>query len=145
MLEGPKKEIIIAIFVGLITGVFFSYVVFYLAKKPIFQSFKKAKPTAVSLSPTASLERKVDHLVIDSPLNEALTLKPKITLSGKTPKGSLLFVISEKSEEVIELSFKETFNMEIELLEGENQINVMAILKDGKEESESFTVVYQKE
>ena len=148
-MEGSsKKEITIAILVGLATGVIFSYGFIILKKKVTLPpSQKKGEPTKVFLSLTKKLEKKISEitqLTVD-PLPESFTSKEEITISGQAPKNSVVLIITEVEEKSIELQDKESFKSVIKLIEGENQIYVASVVNGETTEIFNFTVVYQKE
>lgn len=143
---GSKKEIIIAIIIGLATGAFFSYFIFSPVKKTNTTYPEKAKPTKIYSSPTNYHEHEeVKYLMVETPNNENFTLNQKVNISGKAPKESIIFVIGENNQKVINTKDRETFNTELDLVEGENQIDIISILKNGQEQYQSLVVVYPKE
>lgn len=154
MFAGARKEITIAVIVGILTGIIFSYLLFRLSQKgSIDKSFKEGKvikeekrPTTVT-KPKATIKEKavINQLTIDSPADETFLKKPKVTLTGKAPKESLVFIMTEANPFFVDLKEKENFSTEVDLIEGDNNINIKAILKDGREQDLNLTLIYEKE
>lgn len=147
-MEGsPKKEIIIAILVGLTTGVFFSFAFLRLTNKGILSPTKKAQPTKILISPIPKLEKEIVEITRFKiePRPESIVSKPEIALSGQAPKNSTLFIITETEEKVVMLKDKENFRTVLNLIEGENQIYLTNVLNNETSEFINLTIVYQKE
>jgi hypothetical protein len=150
MANNSKKEIIIAVLVGLVTGLAFSYLLYFLNKKPLISEKKLPAVKVTSTLPfatneTAKPKTGVNHLVIKSPLNGTLVSEAGLTISGEAPKNSTIILFSENEEKVLELNNKENFQIETELTSGENQLTITAILKNNQEENINLTIIYQKE
>ena len=147
MFNSPKKEVIIAIIVGLTTGIFFSYLLFFFRARPQVFKQKKREGVKVLISPSPSPKKEkpkeISHLIIDSPLNESIVSEEKVEVSGKAPKNSLIIIVAETQEKVVKEKDGH-FKSEISLIPGENQINITAIFADGNDENSIMTIIYQE-
>lgn len=149
MANNSKSEIIIAVFVGLTTGLAFSYLLYALNKKPVISKRKQTVEKVTSLSPFTtkkSMDQKavIAHLTILSPIDKSIVSSSKITITGQSPKNSTIILLSENEEKIMEMTSKENFQIETNLVDGENQLNLTAILKNDQEETVNLTVIYQK-
>lgn len=147
MNNSSKREIFIAVIVGLTTGVIFSYLLF--AKKPLslFPKVEKEKLKEISPQPKEvnKIQSEIKKLIIQSPKTETIVNNPQVEITGQAPPSSLLIIMAEKEEKVLEISGDGSFKTAVNLDEGENQLNLVALYKDGQEEITSLTLIYQKE
>lgn len=145
--SSPKKEIIIAILVGLTTGIVFSFAYLRLTQKGLPSPTKKAQPKKILISPTPKLKKETVETVRFKiePKPESIVSKQEVTLSGQAPKNSTVFIITETEEKVVMLKDKENFKIVVNLIEGENQIYLTNVLNNETSEFINLTIVYQKE
>jgi len=139
-----KKEIITAVLIGLTTGIFFSYYFLFFKKQEGKKEGGKASTPPTITPKESDKKEKVRHLSIEFPPGNIIVNKPKIEITGKAPVNSLIFILTEAEEMVVENKNLENFSREINLINGENQINIAALLKNGAEEILSLTIIYQE-
>lgn len=147
MEDNSKKEIIIAVFVGLTAGLVFSYVLSSLRQKPLVRENKKAAQKINNEKPTINLNKNqevVSHLSLNSLTNQSIVATPEVELIGQAPKNSILVLFTENEEKIIDLKDQENFNLKVNLIEGENKLNLTNLLKDNQQESLNLTIIYQK-
>jgi hypothetical protein len=95
----------------------------------------QVSPTPTSVAPDAHA------LTIDSPEDQSITNSDTLTITGKAPKDTLIVVDGNIDESVVSVSSTNTFQAEIGLKEGVNDISVTNLTKD-KPTNKHFTVYY---
>ena len=133
-----KKETSIAIFLGILAGVSIGALVMWQSKQAQQNSSDVLQG---SITPTISVvSQEITPLLITSPENEAISTSSTIALKGSSQVGALLVIQSETSEQV-EKTKKEDFEVEIELIPGENTIRLTSYL-DKTIDSRTLVVYY---
>lgn len=144
---GLKKEMFLAIFLGLLLG---SGAAFALVKLP--KTFLANNPTdsptptleAQNPSPTTTFLEESLTLEILLPENQSLTENEEITISGKT-KGNALVAISTPVDEVVVTAESDgAFSESVTLDGGSNEILIVATA-DGTSAEKRLIVNYSAE
>lgn len=132
-----KKELVWAIITGFGLGLIITWGVWSArrALKPKSPKTEKIEVTPTPTPPSISLS-------IDKPEDESVVDEEKILLSGKTDSQAILAIFTEKGELIIEADEEGKFETEIDLIEGANEITVLAFDEEGNEASQSMTIVY---
>ena len=132
-----RKEVIWAIIGGFGLGLTITWGIWSARKalKPPSSKIEKKEITP-TLTPTPIL------LKIEKPQDESIVNQEKISLTGKTDSRAILAIFTEKGELIIEADEEGRFETEIELIEGANEITVIAFDEEGNEASQSMTLVY---
>lgn len=81
-------------------------------------------------------------LAVISPEDESLQNKDKIPLSGTTEPGSVVAILTENNEYIIEADGTGKFETEIPLVAGTNEITIIATNINGDEATKTINVVY---
>lgn len=138
-----KKEILISILIGFGIGILITFGV-YTSRKAIEKSNQIISPRSENLEnePEASPTISLQSLSIVSPIDESITNEGKIFVSGSTSPDSWVILLSEKGERVIMADKKGSFETEVLLISGENEIEVQSISETGEKTSKIVTVVY---
>jgi hypothetical protein len=122
-----KKDIIIAVFVGFVTGALVAIVAVNLPSfiKNSTQKIAKALPKQEN-TPTASPTPTVDlkTISIDSPKDGDIQKESKIKLSGKGLANSTIFLDTENDSQIAQSSEDGSYKFDITLLEGSNDIAI---------------------
>lgn len=133
-----KKEIFWAIFIGFIVGLLITF--------GIWQANKAIKNNLPQLSqtnePNPTPEANRPTLTILSPPNELLSKEPKTSLKGHYLPEAKIAVVYEKGEKITNCDKDGNFEMEIDLIAGENIIDVYGFSKDGDEVKQTLSVVH---
>ncbi len=138
-----KQEKIVLSFVAVIIGLLFAGIGFY-----IYQTTKAISPdsskkvTDNSLSPTPKPNV---FLSLREPVQESVSTKKVVTVSGKTKSDAVIVVLTESSEEIIKPTSFGDFSTEITLEEGANILIVKAILPNGEDETVQRVINYYAE
>jgi hypothetical protein len=124
-----KKEIIIAILIGLFLGLFITYGV-YQARTSISPDSKKSQN---SLS-TNSLDENgfSGELVLNSPADESITTEDSVTVSGTTLPESFVVVLVGNTETITSSDGSGNFSVSVDLEQGANIITVTVLDENGR-------------
>lgn len=145
MINSSKKEVFLAIFIGLAAGFIFSYLSFI--KKPILKtSFENKKPTQAKSVPSSSpvkKENEVSHLKIEGIENYNIVKNSIIDIKGKAPLDSYLFIFNNDEEKVVEIKSSPDFSAKINLNEGPNEITFLLLKENNEIENQTLTIIYE--
>lgn len=136
-----RKEIFLAIVVGIIVGLGITFGLFSVRER-IFpnttaleiNSSRQQNPT-----PTPSTQR---SLVIQQPENNLLTDQSTIKIVGRALPDSYITVLGQADEYIAIADKDGDFAQDIELELGGNQVTVIAISPDGMQEEIVLSLVY---
>lgn len=143
-----RKEVLAAIIVGFVLGLIITFGIWSASRaltdqKTKLPSDRPLSPTEVpSLSPAPLPSF---SLSIVKPENESIVNSEKITLSGNTQPEAQVVVVWENGETLLQADESGSFDTEVSLVSGLNEITITAIAKDGKEAIKTITVVYSTE
>jgi glucodextranase-like protein len=138
-----RKEIIIAILIGIIFGLVVTYGI-YTANKAISQKPGAGKKGSVLPSPTATPEPLVD-LHISSPEDSLVLEKSNVTISGTTVPEGIVTIITETDEIITQANAEGVFRQEIELIKGANTITISATDLSKVSQPQVINLVYSTE
>jgi len=141
-----KKELIIAILIGVIlgftiTGLFWikkrGKINLPLAEESVQEEVPEEKPTSTPtpIEKTVSLE-------IEEPENEIISQTEKLTIKGKSIPSATIVVVWEEGEDILVANEDGKFETEITLIGGENIIDISAYDDEGNSTSKTITATY---
>jgi hypothetical protein len=137
-----KKEVVLAIIIGFGIGLVATFGI-YNARKAVQEANLIQTPQA------SSEENKINSplsmaqtLSLASPLDQSIVKESKAAVSGTTSPSSWVIILTEKGEKMIQADKKGNFETEVNLISGENEIEVQAIGESGEKASKTLTVVY---
>lgn len=139
-----EKDVILAIIIGIILGNLAAFFLLVLPKyfpKPPSSSQKEEMITEKKTTPPP---QPLEALTVTAPKDETISAEEKITISGKTNPQTLITIVSAVDEVVTEADDQGSFEAEILLEEGANEISVTSY-HDSAEETELLTVYYTEE
>jgi len=137
-----KKEILLSIIIGLCLGLLITFGL-YSAKKAIKIQKEILSPQVESeINRNQQPANTFQTLSLISPLDQSISSEPKTTLSGTSSPLSWVIILTEKGEAVIRADEKGGFETEVQLISGENEIQIKAITDRGEESEKIITVVY---
>jgi len=131
-----RKEIILAIILGIILGGVIIFGINLANRRPaadLAPALSMQSPTPPSPSPT---------LQITSPLNNSVSFQDSLTLTGKTLADAWIALIWEDSQTIIQADETGNWEQEINLVGGENIINITTSNGQDYQESTEITVIY---
>jgi hypothetical protein len=135
-----KKEIIVAIIIGLSVGLIIAFGL-WTANKSLKQVSPKNETSSLQIgqpTPTPLIQ----NLIIDNPTEDFISNQEKITVSGKTISEATVVITYEEGEKILTADSQGLFNTEITLLGGANEIKISAFEPDGNESSVIINGVY---
>ena len=136
-----KKEVILAITIGFIIGLVLTFFV-YRSQLGRNAGSEILSPLANSevLNKTSPVPEK--SLKIISPIDQSISQEGKTTIAGSNSPLSWILIMGEKGEKVVQSDEKGSFETDLLLVSGENEIIITAIKPDGTQISKTLTLVY---
>lgn len=139
-----KKEKLILSFIATFFGLLVAGIAFYL-----FQATKTVPSTVttkiVSIASPIPTRPPSISLTLDRPKDEEVVNNKVMVVSGKTQSNAVIVVITDSSEDVITPSGKGNFSTTVNLDEGQNVLEVIAIAPNGESVTSKKTVTYSQE
>ncbi len=137
-----KKEIVIAILIGLSLGLFITYGV-YQAKTGIDKKADQDQKT-LALTPAPDQEF-AGELILNSPADETIQLETTTSVSGTTLPSSFVVVFVGNDEKITTSDESGNFSVEVELETGANIITIVVLDENGRSISLNRTVIVSDE
>ncbi len=141
-----KKELGVAIFIGILLG--FGISAFLWTKNKGQKKLalnNQTSPTLAQTTPTAiptkTTEKEV-FLNIIQPDNEIVASNENLIIKGETIPNATIVVIWEEGEEISVADKNGEFETNIELIGGENIINISSYDNQGNKATQTLTVTY---
>jgi len=136
-----KKETSIAVGMGIVFGLVFSFLVIVNTQKN--QSVSQKTPTQKTRVVTTEQQTAAKPITISEPNDGAIVSEPSVTIKGKTDKNSFIIIQTQ----VKDMSFttkSEDFEYSVPLTLGENVIHINAYPKGatGKIQEKELHVYY---
>jgi hypothetical protein len=122
-----KKEIIIAILIGLSLGLFITYGI-YQARTGIS---RRSSDTSLITNPADTAEF-AGELVLNSPTDESVQSEKTVSVSGTTLANSFVVIFVGNDETITTSDNSGNFSVEVTLEDGSNFINVYVLDEDGR-------------
>lgn len=145
-----KKELLLAIIIGVSLG--FSLTAFFWARKEGKLPFSlpprvaQTTPAPKEASPSPQLAttptQKALFLEIEQPENEIVVDDELLTIKGKTIAYGTVIIIWEEGEDILVADENGQFSTEINLVGGENEIEISAYDDEGNQVSQVLTITY---
>jgi hypothetical protein len=136
-----RKEVIIAILLGFVVGLFIAYGI-YTANKAV-KDTKITQPISTNNeslpSPTPGLSF---SLTLNEPEDNIVLNSDTATVSGQTEPKTVVAVMGEEGEELILSDEQGLFSTSLELIGGLNQIKVVAVDTNGNKQEKEINVIY---
>lgn len=143
-----RKEITIAIFLGLGIGLLAVFGIF--TARSALTRFELEKQTnngatdTISPSPgvtgTPSLNTPV--MTIAEPMDGTVASENVIAVAGKSVPASQIVISAETKQFIIETDSEGSFRQDVDLVSGENEIRLTAFFQGGERQDERITIVY---
>jgi len=133
-----RKEVMIAIAVGLILGIIFTFGV-YTANQAVKE--KKTATTAKVIQNTPA-PSPATGLIIDEPENNLVVNQTPLKIAGRTAPKATLVIYSEDNETFTQADEQGLFSANLVLTAGSNRIIVKSIDEENRQEEKKLTIVY---
>jgi hypothetical protein len=143
----PPKEVVVAVVLGVGIGIVAAYGAWIankaLKEADIVSPYARIAGEGQQLEPTPT---PIEKLTIDEPEDGSLVDQSTVTISGKAPLGSLVVVMGEKNEHLIEPDEEGVYYLHagIELIKGVNDIVAASVDEVGNQQEKQITVVYSE-
>lgn len=140
--SSPMEKIILSL-VALLTGLLVAGVGFYF-----YQASKivpAQNPKTISITPPTPSAQQDILLTISSPKDEEVIDKKSVTISGQTAAEATIIITSNLADEVIKPAKNGNFSTSLAIEDGQNFIEVTAVLPNGQEHRITRTVTYSTE
>lgn len=137
-----RKEIFLAIVVGIIVGLAITFGVYTLRQR--FLPNKTVQEIANSRdqnpTPTPGVEHK--NLTLTQPENNLLTDQPEVKIVGRTLPNSYVTILTQEKEAITVADQDGDFAHDVTLELGGNRVTVISSLPDGQQEEVVLSLVY---
>lgn len=131
-----RKEVLIAIVLGLILGGLLVYGIYVAGKSTNSQFIEQPN------SPTPVVSEVSNILTINSPQDGDLFDTSTATVSGQTAPGNAVIIVTETEQLIPELTSTGNFAVTIDLIRGGNLIEISAITPTGLRQDIILNLVY---
>lgn len=138
-----KKEKLILSFIATLLGLLVAGIAFYL-----FQAAKTIPNTAtktISFASPAPTSTPSISLTLDRPKDEEVINNKVLVVSGKTKSSAVVIVITDSSNEVVTPSANGDFSTTVNLDDGQNILEVIALAPNGESAKIKKTITYSLE
>lgn len=138
-----KTEKIILSFIAVAIGILVSGIGFYF-----YQSTKTISPSktkTISISKPSPTTPPSIFLAVDNPKDEDVIDKKIINISGKTTADAVIVISTEANDQVIPPASNGNFSATATIGDGQNQIEITAIVPNGEEAKIIRTITYSTE
>jgi hypothetical protein len=133
-----KKEILIAILLGLSLGLFITY---GLYRSRNATNTEQSKTIENNLTSSPEIEA-LSTLVLHSPEDESIVSEASITVAGDTEPNNFVVVLINQTETITTADQSGAFSVSGTLEAGSNVIAVYSLDEDGNATTEERVVVY---
>lgn len=131
---------LIAVCAGLLVAGIGFY--FYQSTKTISQAPPKNITTIKPPTPTPNANT---VLTILTPIDEEVTDKKTVTVSGNTAKEAIIIISTNTNDEVVTPAQNGNFTTTLSIQDGQNILEITAIFPNGQEVVETRTITYSAE
>lgn len=144
-----RKEVIIAIILGSVLGIAVAFGIW--RANQTLKPQKQIKGIEATSSPvsTTQPENKTNtetaELLITSPENNIVVNEDSVKVEGTTQPKATIVIISNTGEVILEAKQDGSFEQNVKLEGGANEIKVVAYDKNGRRTEKIITVVYSTE
>jgi hypothetical protein len=142
-----KKEVLLAIIIGITLGLIIMAGVKFNSLKSFITGNEKQTTIAdaVSPAPTSTITPTPESdltISILSPENESIIETSSVELTGKTSPLSTVVIIAEEDEIILQSGAQGEFETSVDLIGGENIIEITAYDSKGSEVKTDLTLTY---
>lgn len=141
-----RKEVLAAIIIGITLG---AVVAFGIWRAKSYLSPRQISPAATEQNTQPETHNQENtansDLVVTQPEENTVSPTDKITVKGSANPKSTVVIISNGDQQIIDAKDDGSFEQEISLDAGPNEINVTAYDDQGNEATQTMIVVYSTE
>lgn len=136
-----SKEKVILSSLAVMVGLSFAALGFYFYQGARFEE----QSNGIIVNAPSPTPKPNIYLEISEPQDESVSDTKLITVSGKTKAGSIVVILTEDEEQVVNPTELGDFTASITLADGENLIQITAIAENGESVSIDRIVTYSTE
>lgn len=137
-----RKEVLVAIFIGIVLG---TVVAFGIWRANFYLSPKQVNKTEQIPTPEVQQVAISSGLVITQPEENSVISTESVVVKGSTNPNSTIVITSNSDGTIVDAGSDGSFEQEINLEGGPNQIDITSYDKDGNEDNKTITLVYSTE
>lgn len=126
-----KTEKIVLSFIAITVGVLVAGVVFYIYQ--VTKTISPSKIKTVSIQTPSPIPKPTIFLTVDAPKDEEVFDKRTISISGKTAPSSTIIISTQTDDQVITPAQNGNFSTSVVIEDGQNIIEITAVLPSGEE------------
>jgi len=132
-----KKEILLAIFVGLALGLIITYGAYRARKSDLDLAEQASTTTETETEPSPT-----SLIALHSPEDETIQDQESVTVAGTTTITSFVVIFINDEEHITQSDESGNFSIEAKLEKGSNIITVYSLDEDGNSTKIERTVIY---
>lgn len=147
LLINMRKEVLVAIILGVGLGAIVAFGV-WRANSILSPKVKQAMQTPINNASNTnqpSNGNSVSDLILTQPEDNLVVSKDKLTIKGSASPNSTVVIISSEDQIITESQNDGTFEEEVLLASGLNEVQVLSYDDKGNESKKSLNVVYSTE
>jgi hypothetical protein len=133
-----KKEAIFAILIGIILGLGITFGIYKFRQNRAPDNTLNAES---DLTPTPTPGSATDKLLITAPKDEAVLSSTNLRVSGTAEANEMIVILLNDLEFVTQADSIGAFAQDVELAQGGNILEIIAIGSDGQETKQTLNVV----
>lgn len=139
-----KQERIILSFIGVLIGLLFAGIAFYLYQgTKIIPKNSQAQTTAITNNASPTPSQSSVFLNLDQPTDESILTSSKVVnVSGKTTADAIVLVLTQGGQQILQPTSMGDFSTTITIASGENVLQIIAIGPNGDSKTIQRTVSY---
>lgn len=133
-----RKEVLIAIVIGATLGLAVAF--------GIWQANRSLGPKPQTTpSPTPQVIEEKSELIVTSPEDGAVVSEDKVLVRGAASPNATIVILYNQGEIIAQAQADGSFEQELELSGGANELRVVAYDAEGNKEEKTIAVVYSTE
>lgn len=136
-----RKEIFIAVFIGIILGSIVTYGIYTANKAIINKATGKSREGTQIPTPTPTPTTNI-ILEITDPQPDIVTNESKIVIKGRSIENAIITITTDIEDFLVEADTQGLFSQEIALIKGANTINITASDGNKLSQTEVINLVY---
>lgn len=136
-----RKEVLLAILIGATLGGLVAFGVW----RANLSLNKIASPSSNSQPIANNPQNPPDNLSVSEPEDGTISSTEKFTIKGSAKPGSTIAILASLENIIVEAKADGTFEAEVKLDAGVNEIKISSFDSAGKESTQTLTVVYSTE
>ncbi len=141
-----RKEILLAIFVGMSLGLMITFGIYQSQQNSTTKQNTDSNRAIINPTSTSSatIENSNAELVINSPEPNLLSQENEIIVSGMSNPDSFIVIFVNDQEYITNADEAGNFSSKVTLEEGGNLLTVTSLDEEGRQVEKQLSVIYEK-